>query len=365
VNALQIIRLEGRQTPDLERALEAAERQADHMVGMIDDLLDVARITRGKIQLRKDTVALASIMETAVQASRQLILDKRHDLRLVMPEQAVFVQADPMRLSQIVSNLVNNAGRYTADGGKIEVTCEVEGRELAIHVRDSGIGISAEMIEHIFDSFVQVSPTSDRSAGGLGIGLTLVRTLAELHGGTAYAFSEGRGRGSEFIVRLPVVTQEEPRPVSNTQVRHSGAVPANDARLVIALVDDNDDIRFTMRALLELWGHRVEEAFDGPSGIDLIERVQPHLALVDLGLPGYDGFEVARRAAELTASRTFLIALSGYGGEDVEQRAREVGFFAHLLKPIDPRRLLALLKVMQEAPGSGEALKQRALSPGA
>jgi signal transduction histidine kinase/DNA-binding response OmpR family regulator len=352
LNAVHMLRLsEPRIDPVHRRAVSAMDRQVRHMIRLVDDLLDVSRITNGKVQLRKETVSLDVIVEQAVQTSRPLIEDRHHDLSIALPSRPVRLSADPTRLTQIIANLLNNAAKYTDPGGSILLQAGVEGDNVQLRVRDNGIGLAPEMLPKIFELFVQSERGADRAQGGLGIGLTLVRRLVEMHGGTITASSEGVGRGSEFVVRLPSdpsLQDNDAEAPSRTTPLPPSEMPAPDTGrpLRVLVVEDNDDIRETLKDLLELCGHEVDTAADGASGVERTLALKPDVALIDIGLPGLDGYQVARRLrAELGSAgkRPKLIALTGYGQPGDKQRALDAGFDAHLVKPVDYDDLAHLL----------------------
>jgi signal transduction histidine kinase/DNA-binding response OmpR family regulator len=353
LNAVHMLRLsEPRIDPVHRRAVSAMDRQVRHMIRLVDDLLDVSRITNGKIQLRKEAVSLDMVVEHAVQTSRPLIEDRHHELSIALPSRALLVAADPTRLTQIIANLLNNAAKYTDPGGTIMLRGEVEGDSVLLSVRDNGIGLAPEMLPKIFELFVQSERGADRAQGGLGIGLTLVRRLVEMHGGTITAHSEGVGQGSEFVVRLPFdpsLQDDVEVPTSRTTPLPGSEAPPPDTEarsLHVLVVEDNDDIRETLKDLLELCGHEVDVAADGASGVERTLALRPDVALIDIGLPGLDGYEVARKLrAELgpEQKRPKLIALTGYGQPGDRQRALDAGFDAHLVKPVDYDDLAHLL----------------------
>ncbi len=335
-------------------------RQVNLLARLVDDLLDVSRITRGKVELRQEVVPLHTALETAIATARPLIEERRHTLSLELPTERLESRGDPARLEQIFSNLLNNAAKYTPPGGRISARLSHEGGMAVIRVRDSGIGIVPEMIGRVFDLFTQVDQSPARTAGGLGVGLTLVRQLVELHGGAVRARSEGLGQGSEFEVRLPLIDHpaaEAPKTITTAAFRSSpGAAAGGDEEsLRIVLVEDNPDISETLQALLELRGHDVKLAGDGLNGVELILATRPALGLVDIGLPGIDGYEVARRLrASPAGANLMLLALTGYGRPEDRDRAREAGFDAHLVKPVDPDELFALFRKLRAARGAAE-----------
>jgi signal transduction histidine kinase/CheY-like chemotaxis protein len=322
--------------------------QVHHMARMADDLLDVSRVLRGRIELRREVVDLLTVVETAVQSCRGLIEERGHRLQVILPAGPCRLSGDPMRLEQVVCNLLNNAARYTPPGGNVELRVEPRGREVEIRVRDDGRGIPADMLARIFDLFQQVDPSLDRSLGGLGIGLTLVRSLVELHGGSVEAASEGPGRGTELVVLLPglvAASSEDARPAPRPEPEAAG--------LRVLLVEDNAAAAEGLRDLLSLWGHEVSCAADGEAALQAVDGTPPHVVLLDLGLPGIDGFEVARRLRlQPGFENVLLVAVTGYGQERDRQRTREAGFDLHLLKPVAPEQLKQLLQAaVREVPG--------------
>ncbi len=343
-------------TPKLQRARDAMERQVRHMVRLVDDLLDVSRVTAGKIELRKDLVDVAAIVQQAVQTSQPLMAEKQHELAISLPSERLELIVDPARLAQIISNLLSNAAKYTDNGGRIELTAASAGNDIEIRVRDNGRGIRPEMLPQVFGLFVQSDRTLDMAQGGLGVGLTLVKRLVELHGGNVMARSAGEGTGSEFIVRLPGVSRHQaatyvppPRRDITGEFRTpplpGAPAPIEPAprRLRILVVDDNPDIRATLHDLLEMQGHQVDVAEDGPQALERVLALQPHVALVDIGLPGMDGCAVARMLRQDPTVRTRLVAMTGYGQAEDRKRALDAGFDAHVVKPVDLDDLSRLL----------------------
>jgi signal transduction histidine kinase len=339
--AMQTIRGHAERDPVVQRARLVVEGQIQHLARLLDDLLDVSRLTRGKIELRKETVTLQTIVADALTATRGFIDARRHVESVSLPDERLEFEADPMRITQVVGNLLDNAARYTPRGGEISVTGYREGDEVVLRVRDTGIGIAPEMLPRVFDLFGQLDRAPARPRGGLGVGLTLARTLVELHGGTITVESEGPGRGSEFVVRLPVGAPS--------------ALPDRDDRrrvaLHILLVEDDDSVRKALRRLLELDGHRVEVARDGPEGVELALATVPEVAFIDLRLPGFDGHEVARRIRTALGSRVLLVALTDHGEEEDRRRSSEAGFDAHLVKPVPYENVTRILD--QAAGGDG------------
>ena len=355
-NAAQIVRVAAPDHPQLRMARDVIDRQVAHMARLVDDLLDVSRITSGKIQLKAERVDLRAVVAQAVEASRPVIDRAKHRLDVAVPPDPVWLPGDPARLAQVVTNLLNNAAKYTEDGGAIALTVVRDGADAVVRVRDTGVGIPADVLPTVFDLFVQVDRSLDRSQGGLGIGLTLVRRLVELHGGTVTAASDGPGRGSEFTVRLPMRNsdfgfrnEETGRGSGSGSVGVNSAIrnPQSAMRKVL-LVEDNPDGAETLSTLLRLAGHEVRVATDGPTAVAAAADYRPDVAVVDIGLPGMDGYEVARRLrADPATSGAMLVAATGYGRDDDRRRAIDAGFDHHLVKPIDPA---ALERVVSAAP---------------
>jgi PAS domain S-box-containing protein len=323
---------------DLEWAKEIVGRQVKHLARLIDDLLDVSRITRGKIGLKKEAINLSPVVHSAVEAAQPLIDERKHELSVSLIG-TLRLEADPVRLEQILVNLLTNAAKYTDAGGRIGLTARHEGTDIVISVRDTGIGISRSLLPRVFDLFIQGDRTMARSEGGLGIGLTLVKSLVEMHGGSATAASDGPGRGSEFIVRLPALhsaPKKPARPVMNLPraVRQGSRV---------LVVDDNVDTARGVSKLLKLLGHDVQTAYVGPSAIKLAHTYKPEVILLDIGLPGMDGYAVVKQLRNEECCRDALIvAVSGYGQDEDRRRSREAGFDQHLVKPVDDDALMSV-----------------------
>jgi PAS domain S-box-containing protein len=338
--AAEMLALPNLEPKQLAWARQVIRRQVEHMARLLDDLLDVARITRGKLQLRLQRVELDTIVETAVEAARPLIEAKHHVLTITLPPVPTF-DADPVRLAQILSNLLTNAAKYTdSPGGRIELTGRVDDGMLRISVKDNGIGLSPAALAGIFNMFSQVQHSHRRADGGLGIGLALVKGLVDLHGGSIEVFSEGAGRGSEFVVVLPCSVSSATRPAE------SRAPAANETPVCrkILVADDNQDAANTLSLLLRLAGHDVRTAHGGQLALKLASEFKPEFAFLDIGMPDLDGYEVARRLRLIDGGRNVrLIALTGLGQEEDKRRAHDAGFDHHLTKPVDPRRLDALL----------------------
>jgi CheY-like chemotaxis protein/nitrogen-specific signal transduction histidine kinase len=338
-NAARALRLGGRDGEALRAASEMLERQVGQMSRLVDDLLDMSRITQGKIELRKEHLELAPIVEQAIEAVRPLYKSMNHELTVTLPSRPVHMNADRVRLAQIVGNLLNNACKFTDKGGHVWLTVEPSGNEVEIRVRDNGIGITRENLPRLFDMFAQVDTSLERSRDGLGIGLTLVKTLVELHEGSVTVTSEGLGRGSEFVVRLPVVLDVPEHASAPGTITDVSPV----ARRVL-VVDDSEDGAESLAMLLELAGHTVYKAHDGVEAIEATERLRPDAVLLDIGLPRLNGYEACRRIRQQPWGKDLvMVALTGWGQEDDRNRSREAGFDAHMVKPVDHAALTHLL----------------------
>ncbi|MBI3946720.1 MAG: PAS domain S-box protein [Armatimonadetes bacterium] len=334
-SAAQLLR-----TEDLQgrpgRATEIVGRQAAHMARLLDDLLDVSRVTHGKIELKRERMSLTAAIESALEAARPTIEEAGHRLRFSGPGYRLDVEGDPVRIAQVVGNLLNNAAKYTPPAGHIYLTVEPADREVAIRVRDTGIGISPEVLPRVFDLFVQADTSVARSQGGLGIGLTMVRSLVELHGGRVEAQSEGPGQGSEFTVWLPLAAV----PVAAPRKLETGAVQ----RRRILVVDDNADGAEILGLTLEIEGHEIATATSGPEALQVATDFHPEVVLLDLGMPVMDGCEVARRfRSDPKLKGVVLVALTGYGQEEDRQRTAEAGFDYHLVKPVEMEEITRVL----------------------
>jgi PAS domain S-box-containing protein len=322
-----------------KQALEIAGRQADQLGWLLDDLLDVARIAQGRITLRKERIHLGAIIRRAVEATRPVVEERRHELSVSLPLADVRVAADPARIEQIVVNLITNAAKYTEPGGRITLTMERQGDEAVISIRDSGIGIAPDLLPRVFDLFTQADRALDRAQGGLGVGLTVARRLVELHGGQIEARSEGLGRGAEFVVRLPALpaAPEDAAPAPRVEADHQG-------RARVLLVEDHPDAGESLRMLLEVLGHHVRVVREGNAALDMARANVPDVMLIDIGLPGMDGYEVARRMRQQPElKRVVLVALTGYATVDDRQAAFAAGFDYHLVKPVNPDALQDLV----------------------
>jgi CheY-like chemotaxis protein/two-component sensor histidine kinase len=309
---------------------------------LVDDLLDVSRVMRGKVALRKEALELATVIARAVEIVQPLIEVQGHRLELSLPDEPLLVEADLVRLTQVVGNLLTNAAKYTDANGQICVSAAREGSNVALHVRDDGIGIAPDMLPHVFELFVQADHASAKAQGGLGIGLTLARNLVQMHGGTIEAHSAGLGRGSEFIVRLPLLEQQrnESGESSGNDVRYEASAPGR--RLLV--VDDNQDAATSLAMLLRLRGHDVLVAHDGPSALAIAASYRPDAVFLDIGMPSMDGYEVARRLRQQPGMEAVVIAaLTGWGQQEDRRRTTEAGFDHHLVKPPDSKILGNLL----------------------
>jgi PAS domain S-box-containing protein len=339
LTALTLMRQATPESPLLQQARLTIERQVGQMTRLVDDLLDVTRISRGKMELHKERVELRAVVERAVEAVRPFLETRKHQLTLSLPAEPVWLEADPARLQQVLANLLHNSAKYTDPGGHVWLTAEHGEHEVVVRVKDNGIGISAEMLPRVFDLFAQEGRSADRAAGGLGIGLTLVQRLTRMHGGDVQAASAGPGRGSEFTVRLPVLAALAPPRSENVETTRQ-AGPA----LRILLVDDMADATDLLGLLLRMWGHEVQVAYTGPAGLEAAEAFRPDVVLLDIRLPGMSGYEVARHIRERARGKEpLLVAMTGYGQDADRRKAREAGFDHHLVKPIHPDAVQALL----------------------
>jgi len=344
-NGLKVLKLASSDPQVVAKTHALMGRQLDHLVRLVDDLLDISRVSSGKVRLRREDIDLRDAIGAAVETSRPLVDAAGHTLTVRPPDTPLPLHADPTRVAQVISNLLTNAAKYTPDGGRIAVTAGRDGGQAFVRVTDTGVGITADMLPKIFDMFTQVGTSLERSQGGLGIGLTLVKRLVEMHGGSVTAESAGTGRGSTFTVRLPV---------AEGSVRAGDHPPATTGRLTAALrilvVDDNVDAAQSLGMLLGLRGHEARAAHSGPDAMRELGTFRPDLIVLDIGLPGMSGYEVAHRIrASDSHPGVTLVALTGWGQEEDRRRSREAGFDHHLTKPADPAELERILIAVQES----------------
>jgi signal transduction histidine kinase/ActR/RegA family two-component response regulator len=352
---LQLLRLSPTHE-SADRMHEMMDRQLTQLVRLIDDLLDVSRVSRGKIDLKKELIDVKRVIALAIETSAPIIEGGHHQLTIDMPSEALPVEADSTRLVQVFSNLLNNAAKYTPDGGRLMVSARRDRSEVTVRVTDNGVGIAKEMLSEVFEMFSQVRRDLDRAQGGLGIGLTLVRRLTEMHGGSVSADSRGLGTGSTFTVRLPVAPARATL-APDESTGNAGVVPPSAERLRVLVVDDNVDAAATLAMLIGLRGHDARLAHDGPDALKELETFHPQIVFLDIGLPGINGYEVAARVRsaeqETNRPRTVLVALTGWGSNDDKTRSRESGFDFHLTKPVDGREVEALLaRTCNEVPSA-------------
>jgi PAS domain S-box-containing protein len=348
-NGLQVMRLASNDPQALSQTRAMMERQLGHMVRLIDDLLDVSRVSRNKMELRRARISLAEVVGHAIETARPQIDAAGLELTVSLPRQKIYLDADLTRLAQVVSNLLTNSAKYTERGGHVWLTAEQRPGELIVSVRDTGIGIPAEALPTIFDMFSQVDRSLERSRGGLGIGLALVKGLVEMHGGTVKAESPGPGKGSTFTVRLPTLESDpEPAPTAPREVKS-----ATGTGLRILVVDDNRDSTLSMAMMLQLMGDEVRTAHDGVAAVQAAETFQPHVILMDVGMPRMNGYEATRRIREQPWGQTInIIALTGWGQEGDRQRSQEAGCNGHLVKPVslpDLQELLTRLRANRKS----------------
>jgi PAS domain S-box-containing protein len=329
---------------------EMMHRQLSHMVRLIDDLMDVSRITSGKVTLRKERVLLRALAESALETSRPVIEASRHSLTVNLPAEPVWLTADPTRLAQVIGNLLTNAAKYTPEGGSIELVAVREGREVSIRVKDSGLGIPPGMLADVFEMFTQVNRTLDRSQGGLGIGLALVKRIVDLHGGTIAADSPGLGEGSTFTLRLPL-DEADDVPAEQTSPAEPAWAPSSSSHRRVLVVDDNRDGAESLAMVIEMSGHEVRTAHSGPDALDVARDFQPEVVFLDIGLPGMDGYEVARHLRQQpTHAGALIVALTGWGSEDHKRQSKEAGFDLHLTKPVEAAAIEGILERLMRDP---------------
>jgi signal transduction histidine kinase len=338
-SAVHVLRMKGATDEQLRWSERVIDRQVDHLTRLIDDLLDISRITRNDLQLRTGPIELADVVQAAIEASRPLVEQQRHQLIVDLPQAPVTLEADHIRLSQVFMNLLNNAAKYTPECGRIWLTARLEEPgEVVVSVRDTGVGFSPDKLPHLFEMFFRAEDTLQRSQGGLGIGLSLVRSLVEMHKGTVVASSPGPGRGSEFIVRLPVSSLPAP-------VRKEVEQPeAKRVTRKILVVDDNKDSADSLALLLRFSGSEVQAAHDGLEAVEKAEAFRPDVVLMDIGMPKLNGYDAARKIREQPWGRTMvLIAQTGWGQGEDRRLAEEAGFNAHIVKPVEPATLIRML----------------------
>ncbi len=339
-NAVDILRMRGSLDTELHWASGVIDRQLRQLTRLVDDLLDVARITRGTLELRKERIEVAAVMRAAVETSNPVVQAGGHRLILSVPPEPLFVDADPVRVAQAIANLLNNAATYTGSGGCIWLSAERQGTQAVVTVRDTGMGIPAEMLPRIFDLFMQGDRSLERSKRGLGIGLTLVKRLIEAHSGTVGAHSDGPGTGSEFTIRLPAIGEAREAPCSDPGAARAPSVAARR----ILVVDDNRDAADTLGMALRSMGNEICTAYDGLRALEVVSEFRPDAVLVDIGMPGTSGYEVARRIRERPQGfEIVLIAVTGWGQPRDVGRSRAAGFNHHFVKPVDVAALMALL----------------------
>jgi signal transduction histidine kinase len=356
LNAVQLMRRKPLGDPQLAWSRDVIQRQLAHLTRLVDDLLDVSRITRGKINLAREPVEVTSLVARAVEAVQPLILERGHQFTIDVPDESIRIYGDPLRLTQALGNVLSNAAKYTERAGRISLHARRSDDTVEIRVRDTGIGIPAALLPVIFDMFTQLKNETDRAQSGLGIGLALVRTLLEMHGGTVTASSDGDGLGSEFLITLPVISNETARFSASAENRANSHDPAADVpvaanplataqvRRRILVADDNSDALESLATLLELGGHEVFSAANGALALESAEQNLPEVALLDIGMPKLDGYEVARRIrAQPWGRRITLVALTGWGQDSDRRRSGEAGFDSHLVKPLDLDKLTELL----------------------
>jgi signal transduction histidine kinase len=344
-NAVQILNREGALAPESQWAVSAIERQVRQMARLIDDLVDVARITSNRLELRKERVDLAAVLRSAVETSSMLLKAGGQEFTVALPEESIYLDADPVRLAQAVSNLLSNAAKYTEHGGRIWLIAERRGGEAVITVRDTGVGISPAMLSHIFEMFTRGEQSQVRTLGGLGIGLTLVKRLVEMHGGTVAAESAGQDMGSTFVIRLPAAESSQGQPPTA-----EGSLPSGASSLRVLIVDDNRDAADSLAMLLRITGNEIRTTYDGLEALQVASDFRPEVVLLDIGLPKIDGHEVAQRLRrEAWGQRICLIAVTGWSDESDRARSRAAGFDHHLVKPLDTSHLAKLLDSLERS----------------
>ena len=348
-NAVHLLKFASPNDPTLVGARDMIDRQVTHLVRLVDDLLDVSRITRGKIDLRQEPVNLAGIIESAIESARPLIEARRHHLEVSLPHEPLVVVADSTRLAQVILNLLNNSAKYTEEGGRISIVVDRRDEQAVIEVRDNGMGIAPELLPRVFELFTQAERTIDRSQGGLGIGLTIVHRLVEMQGGSVEAHSEGPGRGSEFIIKFPLAPAHQ---LDLQLPARSEPVNEKPQGSRVLVVDDHADSADSLSLILSHLGHEVQTAYDSKMALSMARSFRPGVVFCDLGLPIMDGYEVARQLRVFPETRdAVLIALTGYGQEEDKKRSVTAGFHYHLVKPVSPD---SLQEVFRRTPANGD-----------
>ncbi len=341
-NAVQVLRLGGPVESELQWGRDVIERHVGHLTRLVDDLMDVSRITLNKLELRKERLELAEVVKGAVESCRPLIEERGHELTVTFPPEPVYINGDSVRLAQAFMNLLNNSAKYMEQPGRIWLIAEREDGDVVVRVKDTGVGIPPEKLPHLFEMFYQADRSFERSQGGLGIGLALVRRLVELHGGRVDAYSTGVGKGSEFTVRLPALLEEKYHPRSPTPADDSSKEPIITRRILVT--DDNRISADSLAKLLQLLGHEVRTAYDGLAGIEIAEQFRPDVVLLDIGMPSLNGYDACRRIrAEKWGQEIVLIAVTGWGQEETQHGTETAGFDAYVVKPVDVNALLKLL----------------------
>lgn len=349
-NAVEILRLSGPEAAVVEQQREVIDRQVTHLARLVDDLLDVSRVTAGKIELQKQPVYLSAIVASAIEAIQPFLQTLNHTLIVTSSPNDPCVEGDFDRLTQVLTNLLNNAAKYTDRGGQIWLETATEDNEAVLRVRDTGIGIAPEMLSKVFELFGQADVSFSRSRGGLGLGLTLVRRIVELHGGTVDVFSGGAGKGSEFVVRLPALVNEARDTIAQDQAMDNVPFDPPLSRRRVLVVDDAVESANSLAQIVELWGNEAQIAVDGPSALEAVRSFRPEFVLLDIGLPGMDGFEVAKHIRDEYGEHIIIVAQTGYGREDDHNRTHRAGFDYHMVKPLDLKVLKALLSPRPTGP---------------
>jgi CheY-like chemotaxis protein/two-component sensor histidine kinase len=343
-NALQILKMPRVDSLTVERSREIMERQVHHLVRLVDDLLDVSRVMRGKIELRREPVELAAVVARAVETVQPLVDAQGHELSVRLSSDSLLLDADPVRLAQVVSNLLTNAAKYMEPKGRMWLEADRDGEMAVLRVRDNGIGIAPQMLPRIFELFVQVDHRSARAQGGLGIGLTLVKNLVEMHNGIIQARSDGLGHGAEFVVKLPLMVQAVDKVCTPETPGQKNQLPAPSGTRVL-VVDDNQDAANSLATLLKLQGHEVRVAYSGMAALEMTRTYTPHVMFLDIGMPGMDGYEVGRRIRQTPGlEKLTLVALTGWGQQEDRRRTAEAGFDHHLVKPPETDALSRIIR---------------------